>query len=93
MNIIKPLKAMVSISALCSVMLLSSPSVVNASGFDTDLGSSEYYQKRGKHHKHMMKKMIKKLELSEQQQIQIKAIKEQAKEQKATLRASMPHIK
>ncbi len=86
MNIIKPVKTMASISALCAVLALSSITSVNASAFD----SSKHYQKRGEH---MMKRMTKVLSLSEQQQVQIKAIKTQAKEQHELLIESMKKFK
>ncbi len=93
MNIIKPVKAIASISALCAVMALSSISSVNALGYGVASDSPQHHQKRGKHSKHMMKRMIKELSLSEQQQVQIKAISTQAKAQHETLREAMKKFK
>jgi len=93
MNIIKPIKTMASLSALCAVMAFSNISSVYASGYNIALDSPQHHQKRGKHSKHMMKRMIKVLSLSEEQQVQIKAIKTQAKEQHETLRDSMKKFK
>jgi len=93
MNIIKPVKTMASISALCAVMAFSNIASVDASGYDIPLDSPQHHQKGNKHNKHMMKRMIKVLSLSEQQQVQIKAIKTQAKEQHKLLRGSMKKFK
>ncbi len=89
MNIIKPMKSIVSISALCVVMAFSGAASANISGSDAVFDSSSHY----KSSKHMMKRMIKTLSLSEQQQVQIKAIKTQAKEQSKTLRETMKQFK
>ena len=89
MNIIKPMKAIVSISAVCAVLAFSSISSADTSGSDAGFDSPMHHQKS----KHMMKRMIKGLSLSEQQQVQIKAIRMQAKEQSETQRDSMKQFK
>lgn len=89
MNITKPMKTIASISTLCVVIAFSSLSSANASGVDVAFDSPQQYQRS----KHMMKRMIKTLSLSEQQQVQIKAVKTQAKEQSETLRDSMKQFK
>lgn len=92
MNFIKPMKTIASISTLCAVIAFSSVvsiSNVNASNYDASFGSPQQYQKS----KHMMKRMIKVLSLSEQQQVQIEAVKMQATEQSSTLRDSMKQFK
>jgi len=89
MNIIKPIKTIVSISTVCAILVFSNASSARASGYDVALDSPMYHKKS----KHMMKRMIKVLSLSEQQQVQIKAIKSQAKEQSETLSDSMQQFK
>lgn len=98
MNIIKSVTTLASISALCSVMAFSSIASANAAGVnaaDSDVAfdSPRHHQRGGDYRDHMMKRMIKKLSLSEQQQVQIQAIKVQAKEQHETLRAAMKKFK
>jgi protein CpxP len=70
------MKTVFSISAVCAVLAFSSISSANKPGYDAEFDSSKFHQRN----KHMMKRMIKTLSLSEQQQVEIKAIKEQAKE-------------
>lgn len=89
MNIIKPVKTIVSISSVCAVLAFSSMSGVYAADNDFTLDGPEHHQKG----KHMMQRMIKKLSLSEQQQVQVKAIKTKAKEQHEVLRASLKKFK
>jgi len=89
MNITKPMKTIVSVSTLCAVMAFASVASVNASANDRTLESAPFHQKG----KHMMKRMIKVLSLSEEQQVQIKAIKMQTKDQSETLRDSMKQFK
>ena len=89
MNIIKLIKAIVSISSVCAVLAFSSMSSANSSGDDVAFDSSQHHHKS----KHMMKWMSKMLSLSEQQRVQIKAVKTQAKEQSETLRDSMKQFK
>jgi len=89
MNITKPMKTIVSVSTLCAVMAFSSVASVNAFADDTAFKSAQFHHKS----KHMMKRMIKVLSLSQEQQIQIKAIKMQAKDQSGTLRDSMRQFK
>ncbi len=90
MNIIKPIKTIASISTLCAVIAFSGVSSVNASDYNTGFDSPWQHQKGGEHR---MKRMINALELSEEQQVQIKAVKMQAKEQNKTLRDSMKQFK
>lgn len=89
MNITKPMKTIVSVSTLCAVMAFSSVASVNAFADDAAFKSAQFHHKS----KHMMKRMIKVLSLSEEQQIQIKAIKMQTKNQSGTLRDSMRQFK
>lgn len=89
MNIIKPVKTIVSISAVCAALAFTSMSGAYASSNDFALDGQGYHQKG----KHMMKRMTKALSLTESQQTQIKAIKTQAKEQHDVLRESMKKFK
>lgn len=93
MNIIKPMKTMASISALCAVIALSSIASVSASANEMEFDSPRHDQRGGDARDHMMKRMIKKLSLSETQQVQIKTIKTQAREQHDMLRDSMGKFK
>ncbi len=83
------MKTIVSISALCAVMAVSGITSANAYGSDVALDSPFHHKKS----KHMIKRMVKVLSLSEQQQVQIKVIKTQAKEQSEVLRDSMKKFK
>lgn len=89
MNIHKSIKFIASVSTLCAVMALSN--VANASnlGHGADHGSPKHHQKSKDHRGSKMKRMIRALSLSEQQQVQIKAIKSQAKVQHNSMRDSM----
>lgn len=93
MNIIKPVKSVVSTSVLAAVLAFSSIANVNATVDDISVDSPWQFQRGGDHGEHMRKRMIKKLELSEQQQVQIQALKTQAKEQHELLRDSMKAFK
>lgn len=93
MNIIKPVKTLVSISALCAAIAFSSVPDVYAAGNHFGAGGPGDYQQGGYKGKHMMKRMIKELSLTETQQVQIKALKAQAKEQYAAFRESMKKFK
>jgi len=80
------MKVIASVTTLCTLMAFSGIANANESAmFD----SPRYHQKGGAHRGNMMKRMIKVLSLSEQQQAQIKAIKSQAKEQDKNFHASM----
>jgi len=74
-------------------MVLSGISSVNASNHDIAFDSPKHHQKSGGHGKNIMKGMIKALSLSEQQQVQIKTIKIQAKAQHIALRDGMKKFK
>ncbi len=97
MNIIKPVLAIASTSMLCAAIAFSNISNVNASGYDAAVDSPQHHKKRGGHNKqmikHIMKRMVKELSLTEQQQEQIKLIRTEAKEQHETLRESMKKFK
>lgn len=93
MNIIKPMKSIASASALCALMAFSGVASVSAATDDTALDSPRQFQRGGDYGEHMQKRMVKKLALSEQQQVQIEALKTQAKEQHETLRDSMKKFK
>ena len=80
---------MASVSALYAVMAFSSISSVSATGYGIAFDSPRHHQRGGDYSGHTMKRMIKVLSLSDQQQVQIKAIRVQAKEQHKSLRASM----
>ncbi|MBL4765393.1 MAG: Spy/CpxP family protein refolding chaperone [Colwellia sp.] len=90
----KTTKTIFSTVALCVVIAFASAANVNAS--DHDITFNAPIEHQGHKHqgsKHKMKRMAKALSLSEQQQVQIKAIKKQAKEQHKSLRASMAEFK
>ena len=89
MNIIKPVKTIVSISAVCAALAFSSMSGAFASDNGFAFDGQGHHQKG----KHMMKKMVKALSLTDEQQVQIKALKTQAKEQHAVYRESMTKFK
>ncbi|NQY86691.1 MAG: Spy/CpxP family protein refolding chaperone [Colwellia sp.] len=89
MNMIKPMNTIFSIVAVCIVIAFASVASVNAS--DHGIASNAPIEHQG--NKHKMKRMAKALSLSEQQQVQIKAIRKQAKEQHKSLRASMEEFK
>lgn len=93
MNIIKPLKAITSITALCSLLFIATAASVNASGYDVTFDSPRHHQRSGLHTEHGMKRMISALSLSEQQQLEIKTIKTQAKEQHKSLQGSMKQFR
>jgi protein CpxP len=93
MNIIKPMKAMASISALCTVIAFSSITSVSVSANEMEFDSPRHHQRGGDYREHMMKRMIKKLSLSEAQQAQIKSIKAQAREQHEMLGDSIKKFK
>ena len=93
MNSIKSVTHLASISALCTVMAFSSIASANVADSDIAFDSPRHHQRGGDYRDHMMKRMIKKLSLSEQQQVQIQAIKTQARAQHETLRASMKKFK
>ena len=97
MNMTKPTKTLFSAVTLCIVIAFTSVASitsVNASDnnmyFDTPRDHQKH-QHQG--NKHKMKRMTKALSLSEEQQVQIKAIKMQDKEQSQTLRASIKQFK
>lgn len=93
MNIIQPVKNLVSVSTLCAVIALSSIASVHASNDDIGFDTPKYMQKGGDRAEKMMNRMMKVLSLSEQQQVQIVAIKAQAREQHNVLRDSMKKFK
>ncbi|OUR60746.1 hypothetical protein A9Q74_12320 [Colwellia sp. 39_35_sub15_T18] len=90
MNITKSMKAMAVVTTLCTVMAFSGIYSVNASGYDLAFDSPRHHQKGGEHR---MKRMIKALALSEQQQVQIKEIRTEAKTQYESLRDSMKQFR
>ena len=79
------------VSALCAALTFSA--VSNAYHFGESRDSVKQEQKMHRHGGINIKKMVKVLELSEQQQTAIKAIKTQAKEQRKTMRATMKEFK
>lgn len=94
MNMTKPTKTIFSTAAICIVIAFASVASVNASNNDMTYDSQREHQKhQHQGNKHEMKRMTKALSLSEQQQVQIKAIKTKAKEQHQVLRASMKEFK
>jgi Spy/CpxP family protein refolding chaperone len=96
MNITKPMKTIVSISAVCAVLAFTGMSNANASSEDSvETQVSKHHQKSERHHKgkDMMKKMSKYLGLSEEQKTQMKTIRTQAKEQGVSLRAEIKQFK
>lgn len=98
MNMTKPTKTIFSTIAVCIVIAFASVASVNASDNDILYGPKEHkghqhQENKHKGHKQKMKRMVKALSLSEEQQVQIKAIKTQAKEQHQILQASMQEFK
>lgn len=91
------MKTIASISTLCAVMAFTGIAAANVSVDDTEVNSAKHHHhhqnKSGHSEKKMMKRMIKTLSLSEQQQVEIKAIKAQAKEQREIQRDSMKKFK
>jgi len=87
MSITKSMKVIASAATLCSIMVFSSFSSVNASGYDRAFDSP---RQAGEHR---MKRMVKVLALSEQQQVQIKVIRTEAKGQYKSLRDSMKQFR
>lgn len=89
MNISKPTKTIFSTIAICSCIAFASIASVNASNnkgaFDEPRGQQENMYK--------VQRMAKVLSLSEQQQVKIKEIKSQGKEQHQALRALMKKFK
>lgn len=81
------MKTLFSTVALCVVIAFIS--VASASDHDVATDAPREHQEN----KHKMKHLFKRLSLTEQQQVQIKAIKAQAKEQHQTLRESMKQFK
>jgi Spy/CpxP family protein refolding chaperone len=90
----KPMKTIFSTAAVCIVIAFASVASVNASDNDINFDAPRDH-KEHKHQgsKHKMKRMAKALSLSEEQKVEIKAIKSQAKEQHQTLHASMKEFK
>jgi Spy/CpxP family protein refolding chaperone len=94
MNITKPMKTIVSISAVCAVLAFSSISIADVSSDNVETDAPKHHQ--NKHHKknhQMMKKMAKYLGLSDEQKSQIKAIKTQDREQQTPLRVELKQFK
>ena len=99
MNMTKPMKTIVSTAAVCIVIAFASVASVNAADNDMLIDAPREakghkhkgYKERG--HKDEMKRMAKALSLSEQQKVEIKAIKMQAKEQHQSLWESMKAFK
>ena len=88
MSITKPTKTIFSTIAVCIAIAFASIASVNASDNDMAFDSP-----RGHGHKHHMQRMTRHLSLSEAQQVEIRAIKIQAKEQYQILRVSMKKFK
>jgi Spy/CpxP family protein refolding chaperone len=91
MNMTKLTKTIFSTTAVCMVIAFASvASVASVNASDNDIA---FDSPRGHGHKHHMKRMVKDLSLSEEQQVDIRAIKTQAKEQHQILRVSMKKFK
>jgi protein CpxP len=88
MKTTKSTKTIFSTIAVCIVIAFANIASVNASDNDTAFDSPRVHG-----HKHQMKCMAKHLSLSEEQQVEIRAIKMQAKEQHQILRVSMKKFK
>jgi protein CpxP len=88
MRMTKPTKTIFSTIAVCIAIAFASIASVNASDNDMAFDSP-----RGHGHKNHMQRMTKHLSLSEEQQVEIRAIKIQAKEQYQILRVSMRKFK
>lgn len=94
MNMTKSTKTIISVSALCGVLALSSLSAVNAAGYRGDCDSPRHFEKHRKQGgEHMLKRMSKVLSLTEEQQTKIKEIQSQAKEQNQSLRETRGDFK
>ena len=81
MKMIKPMRTITSVSTLCLIMAFTSAFTVNAASDDLSFEPAHHQQKGEIHQKSKLKKMFKALSLSEEQKLQIRAIKKQAKEQ------------
>jgi len=99
MNMTKPTKTIFSTIVVCIAIVFASVASVNASDNDIALDAPkehkghQHQENKHKVHKQKMKRMVKALSLSEEQQVQIKVIKTQAKEQHQILQASMQEFK
>jgi len=93
MTTFKSLKTIVSVSALSAIIALSSISSAHAYYDDFALDAPKNHQKMGKFHKKMKQRMIKALDLTEQQQAQIKAIRTQAKDDNQSTREALKAFK
>lgn len=86
---IKPVKTILSASLMSAILVFSSISGAYASSDDFASMESQHHNKGN----HMMKRMGRMLGLSDQQKVQIKALKDQAKEQNGPLRVSIKQFK
>lgn len=89
MNIFKSMQSVITLSALSAILVFSSVSSANPANNGAEFGPVKFH----KQSKHMMKRMIKKLSLTDQQQTQIKEIKTQAKTNNETMRDSMKQFR
>jgi len=89
MKMTKSMRTLFSTVAVCIVIVFANVASVNASNSDMAFDSPIDHQRN----MHKVKRMAKALSLSEQQQVQIKAIKRQAKEESQSLRVSMKQFK
>lgn len=89
MKMTKSTKTLFSTVALCIVIAFANVASANESNSDKVFDTPIEHQ-RGMH---KMKRMAKALSLSKQQQVQIKAIKRQAKEENQPLRVAMKQYK
>lgn len=89
MKMAKSTKELLSTAAVCIVIIFANVTNVNASNSDKAFDTPIEHQRS----MHKVKRMAKALSLSKQQQVQIKAIKRQAKEENQPLRVSMKQFK
>lgn len=89
MNISKSTKFFFSTVAVCVVIAFTNITSAVASGDDIAFDMPQEH----KENKHKMKRMVKALLLSEEQQVQIKAIKRQAREQHQMVSSSIKEFK
>ncbi|MBL4942545.1 MAG: Spy/CpxP family protein refolding chaperone [Colwellia sp.] len=93
MKLIKSVQTLVSTSTLCAMLAFSNIAFVHAADQDSFFDSPRHHKKSGELRDYMIKRMSKVLALSEQQQVQIKAIKTLAKERHKSLHESLKQFK
>ena len=94
MKMTKPMKTIFTTAAVCIVIAFASVASAKVSNNDASLDAPRNHKEHKYHgNKGEMKRMAKALSLSDEQKVEIKAIKDQAKEQHKTLSASIKEFK